>query len=84
MAWIDLSQEMEFTDLAKQDFKTGMILRFNYENSITEMKIMRLDWPKVWVKEIKTMSLEDFEKEMDRRREEAQKLEESTTKLTKK
>lgn len=74
MAWIDLSQEMEFTDLAKQDFKPGMILRFNYEDSITEMKIMRLDWPKVWVKEIKTLSLKEFEKEMDRRREEAQKL----------
>lgn len=74
MAWIDLSEDYDFNDNAFRDFKPGMIMRFDYEGSITEMKIMRIDKPKVWVKEVRTLSLKEFEKEMDKRRKEAQKL----------
>lgn len=73
MAWIDLTEDMEFTDQAYKDFHPGMLMRFNFEGSMVEMKIMRIDrkTKKIWVTEVRTLSLDEFEKEMDKRREEA-------------
>lgn len=62
MAWIDLSQEMEFTDHAYKEFHPGKLLIFNFEGSKTYMKIKRIDGKKVWVTEVKTYSEEEFEK----------------------
>ena len=39
MAWINLSDEMEFTDEAYEDFFPGMMMVFDYEGSKTYMKL---------------------------------------------
>lgn len=64
MAWINLSDEMEFTDEAYEDFFPGMMMVFDYEGSKTYMKVRRIDkkQKKMWVEEAHTYSPAEFEK----------------------
>lgn len=61
MPWINLADEMEFTDRAYEDFYAGQILIFDFEGSKNYLKIMRIKKPKIWVKQVETYSIEEFE-----------------------
>lgn len=61
MAWINLADEMEFTERAYTDFHVGQILVFDFEGSKNYLKIMRINKPKIWVKQVDTYSIEEFE-----------------------
>ena len=53
MAWINLSDDYEFTEHALDNFTPGQILTFDYEGSQMHMKVKRRDGKKVWVTEVK-------------------------------
>lgn len=52
MAWIDLSQDYEFTDQFYDEVKAGKVLVFDYEGSEISMKIKRISGKKVWAENI--------------------------------
>ncbi len=52
MAWINLSDDYEFTEHALKNIIPGQVLTFDYEGGKIHMKVKRIAGKKVWVTEI--------------------------------
>lgn len=74
MAWINLSEDYEFTDHALENFKNGQVLTFDYEGSQMHMKVKRIDGKKVWVTEVKLSKKYTDELELAEAMEKGSKL----------